>query len=89
MAEEKENEGFVELYDLTKKEVIARAPLAEVRFIPRAGERIFLSVGGPKDWESYSVVTVEYFLGYDQSTGEPAPLLRGMGRITVYVEPSK
>jgi len=90
MAGENDNEGFVELYDLTKKQAVARALLAEIRFMPRAGERIFISVGGPKDWESYTVVRVEYFLGYDQSTNEPAQsLMRGMGRVTLYVEPSK
>src|SRR5215831_17879855 len=90
MAGENHNEGFVELYDLTKKQAVARALLAEIRFMPRAGERIFISVGGPNNWESYTVVTVEYFLGYDQSTNEPAhSLMRGMGRVTLYVEPSK
>ena len=90
MAGENDNEGFVELYDLTKKQAVARAPLAEIRFMPRAGERIFIPVGGPKNWESYTVVTVEYFLGYDQSTNDPArSLMRGIGRVTLYVEPSK
>ena len=90
MATENDNEGFVELYDVTKKQAVARTPLAEIRFIPRAGERIFISVGGPGDWDSYTVVSVEYFLGYDQSTGEPSrSLIRGMGRVTLYVEPSK
>jgi hypothetical protein len=90
MAAENDNEGFVELFDLVKKEAVARAPLAEIRFIPRAGERIFISVGGPKNWVSYTVVTVEYFLGYDPSTNEPArSLVRGMGRVTLYVESSE
>jgi hypothetical protein len=90
MATENDNEGFLELYDLTTKQPVARAPLAEIRFMPRAGERIFISMGGPGGWESYTVVTVEYFLGYDQSTDEPArSLTRGMGRVTLYVEPSK
>ena len=42
MAGENDNEGFVELYDLTKKQAVARAPLAETRFMPRAGEPIFI-----------------------------------------------
>ena len=89
MAGENDNEGFVELYDLTNKQAVARAPLAEIRFMPRAGERIFISMGGPKDWMSYTVDTVEYFLGYDQSTNEPArSLTRGIGRVTLYVRPS-
>jgi len=90
MATENDNEGFLELYDLTKKQAVARAPFEQIRFMPRAGERIFISVGEPGQWESYTVVTVEYFLGYDQSTDEPArSLMRGMGRVTLYVEPSK
>ena len=89
MTRENDNEGFAELFDLTKKQVVARTPLAEIKFMPRAGERIFISVEGPGDWESYTVVTVEYFLGYDQSTDEPSrSLMRGMGRVTLYVEPS-
>jgi len=90
MATKDDNEAFLELYDLTKKQAVARVPLEDFRFIPRVGERIFISVGGPGDWDSYTVVTVEYFLGYDKVTREPArSLARGMGRITLYVEPSK
>jgi hypothetical protein len=90
MATENDNEGYLELFDLTKKQVVGRAPLAEIRFMPHAGERIFFPVDGPGDWESYTVVTAEYFLGYDQSTNKPArSLIRGMGRVTLYVEPSK
>lgn len=90
MATENDNEGYLELFDLTKKQVVSKAPLAEIRFMPRAGERIFISVDGPGDWESYTVVTSEYFLGYDRSTNKPAQsLMRGMGRVTLYVEPSK
>jgi hypothetical protein len=69
MALESDNEGFVELYDLTKKQVVARTPLAEVRFMPRAGESIFISVHGPGDWDSCTVVNVEYFFGYDSVSG--------------------
>jgi hypothetical protein len=89
MAGENDNEGFVELDDLTKKQAVARAPLAEISFMPRAGERIFISAGGPKECESYTVVTVEYFLGYDRSTNEPArSLMLGMGRVTSAVPQS-
>jgi hypothetical protein len=88
--DQNDNAGFVELYDLTKRQVVAKAPLTEIRFIPRAGERIFISVRGPRDWDSYTVMNVEYFLGYDESTNVPArSVLRGMGRVTLYVEPSK
>jgi hypothetical protein len=90
MTTENGNEPFVELFDLTKKQTVVKTPLAEIRFMPRAGERIFIPLDGPERWESFTVVTVEYFLGYDQSTNEPArSLMQGMGRVTLYVEPSK
>ena len=90
MATEKEDEAYLELYDVAKKETVAKTPLAKVRFIPRSGERIFLALHGPGDWTSYTVVDVQYFLGYDSSTGKPARSgSEGIGRITLYVEPSK
>jgi hypothetical protein len=82
-------ESCLELYDVAKKEKVAEAPLTEIRFIPRTGERIFARQG-TGDWDSYTVVAVEYFLGYDPSTGEPSRSVSGgMGRITLYVEASK
>jgi len=57
--------------------------------MPRAGEHLHFRA---RSWRLgfLYVVTVEYFLGYDQSTGEPSrSLMRGMGRVTLYVEPSK
>jgi hypothetical protein len=90
MAMKKEDESYLELYDVAKKEKVARAPLKDIRFIPRTGERIFISVDGPGDWDSYTVVAVEYFLGYDLPTGEPSQSMSsGIGRITLYVESSK
>jgi hypothetical protein len=85
MATEKANQTYLELYDVEKKEKVAEAPLAEIRFIPRTGERIFIPVKGPKDWDSYTVVAVEYFLG-ETSAGEPS---LSFGKITLYVEESK
>ena len=81
-------ESYLELYDVVKKEKVAKASLAEIRFIPRAGERIFISHNGPGNWDSYTVVNVEYFLGYDPATGESS-VSGGIGRITLYVEASK
>jgi hypothetical protein len=90
MASKKQPESCLELYDVATKEKVAGAPLAEIRFIPRKGERIFLPLQGAGDWKSYNVVSVDYFLGYDRSTGEPSrSLSAGVGRITLYVEPSK
>lgn len=44
-----ENEGFIELYDLTTKTVVSKVPLTHIRFIPRAGERILISPTGRGD----------------------------------------
>jgi len=90
MATEMENESYLEVYDIDKKESVARTPLAKVRFIPRSGERIFIALQGPGNWVSYTVLDVHYFLGYDSSTGKPARSgSEGVGRVTLYVEPSK
>jgi hypothetical protein len=90
MATKKEDQGYLELYDVAKREKVAKAPLAEIRFIPRTGERIFIALSGPGDWDSYTVVAVEYFVGLDASTGEPSRSVSGgIGRITLYVEASK
>ena len=90
MASKKEDESYIELYDVARKEKVAKAPLAEIKFVPRTGERIFIPLQRAGDWDSYTVVGVEYFLGYDRSTGEPArSASKGIGRITLYVEASK
>ena len=90
MASKKEDESYLELYDVAKKEKVAKAPLAKIKFVPRTGERIFIPLQGAGDWDSYTVVAVEYFLGYDPSTGEPSrSVSKGIGRITLYVEASK
>jgi hypothetical protein len=83
------DESCLELYDVATKEKVAEAPLAKIKFVPRAGERIFIALQGG-DWKSFDVISVEYFLGYDRSTGEPSrSVSAGVGRITLYVEPSK
>ena len=90
MAVEKENQSYLELFDIAKKEKVASAPLAEIRFIPRTGERIFIPLKGPGDWDCYTVISVEYFLGYDASTGKPARTMStGIGKVTLYVDESK
>jgi hypothetical protein len=90
MATEKESESYLELYDIAKKEIVAKTPLAKIRFIPRSGERIFIALQGPGKWTSYTVVDVQYFLGYDSHTGKPSRSgSEGVGRVTLYVEPSK
>ncbi len=90
MASKKNDESYLELYDVAEKEKVAKTPLADIKYIPRSGERIFIPLNGPKDWSSYTVVAVEYFLGYEPSSGEPARSVSGgFGRITLYVEASK
>ena len=89
MAAEMETESYLEVYEVAKKESVAKTPLAKVRFIPRSGERLFLALE-PGKWMSYTVVDVQYFLGYESSTGKPSRSgSKGFGRITLYVEPSK
>ena len=89
MASNKEEESYLELYDLARKEKVAKAPLAEIKFVPRTGERIFVPLQGPGDWDSYTVVAVEYFLGYDPSGQPSRSVSKGIGRVTLYVEASK
>ena len=90
MTTEKETESYLELYDVSKEEIVAKTSLAKVRFIPRSGERIFIAVQGPGDWMSYTVLDVHYFLGLDSHTGKPSRSgSEGIGRITLYVEASK
>jgi hypothetical protein len=80
MLTKEDAESYLELYDVAKKGESDESSLAEIRFIPRTGERIFISHNGPGNWDSYTVVAVEYFLGYDPSTGEPSrSVSRGIG----------
>jgi hypothetical protein len=90
MATKMKNESYLELYDVAKEETVAKTPLAKVRFIPRSGERIFIALKGPGTWMSYTVLDVQYFLGYDSITGKPSRSgSEGSSRVTLYVEPSK
>ena len=85
MAAEKEDSSYVELFDVARKEKVAHATLAAIKFLPRTGERIFIPVKGSKRWDAYTVVAVEYFLGED-SAGEAS---LSFAKITLYVEESK
>jgi hypothetical protein len=80
-----ENEGFIEVYDLTTKTVISKVPVTHLKFIPRAGERILISLTGAGDWRSYKVLDVEYFLNYDPLRNVPQTASEA-GKITLYVE---
>ena len=83
-----EHKGFLELYDLSKKTVVSKLPLARCKFLPRVGERVLISLAGRGDWESYKVLDVEYFLNYDPIEGAPETPSEA-GKITLYVEPAK
>ncbi len=90
MALKQEHESYLELFGVARKEKVAKALLADIRFVPRTGERIFIPLNGVRDWDSYTVVAVEYFLGYDKSAGEASRSISGrVGGITLYVEGSK
>ena len=80
-----ENEGFIELYDVTTKTVISKVPVTHLKFIPRAGERILISLTGARDRRSYKVLDVEYFLNYDPLRNVPQTASEA-GKITLYVE---
>ena len=83
-----ENEGFIELFDLTTKTVVSKVPLTDLKFIPRVGERVLISPTGPGDWRPYKVLDVEYFLNYDPIRNVPT-LPSEAGKITLYVEATK
>ena len=88
MSEFQQEQSYLELFDVSKKRPVAKAPLTAINHLPCTGERIFLPLHRPGEWEAYTVAAVEYFVG-----GEPAsdgPLESpGMVRVTLYVEPSK
>ena len=88
MSEAQQNQSYVELFDISKKECVAKASLARIPHLPRTGERIFLPLQLPGDWEAYTVVAVEYFLGGTQPAGVRPHEASGMDRVTLYVERS-
>ena len=89
MALRQKHESYLELFDVARKEKVAKAPLTDIRFVPRTGERIFVPLQGSGDWDSYTVVAVEYFLGYNPSGQPSRSVSKGIGRVTLYVEASK
>ena len=88
MSEAQQNQSYVELFDISKKASVAKAPLAAIPHLPRKGERIFLPLHQPGDWEAYTVVAVEYFLGGKRSASEGPHESSGTDRVTLYVERS-
>ncbi len=88
MSGSQQNQSYVELFDISKKESVARASLAAIPHLPRTGERIFLPLHQPGTWERYTVVAVEYFVGSESVAGDRPLDASGMDRITLYVEKS-
>ena len=62
MSEIEQKQSYVELFDISKNEPIAKAPLVEITHLPRTGERIFLRHPISGEWEGYTVMNLEYFL---------------------------
>ena len=48
MADNENPESWLELFDVEKKQTITKARLADIRFIPRVGEHIFIPLHSPK-----------------------------------------
>jgi hypothetical protein len=88
MSEPQQNQSYLELFDISKKQSVAKAPLAAIHHLPRTGERIFIPLHQPGDWEAYTVVAVEYFLGGTQPASPRPHEASGMDRVTLYVERS-
>jgi hypothetical protein len=89
MPELQQEQNYIEMFDITTNKSVARAPLAAISHLPRTGERIFLPLHRPGDWEAFTVVTVEYFVGGEPLTSEGPLESPGLVRITLYVKPSK
>ena len=87
MSAPRENQRYVELFDISKNAAVARAPLSAIPHLPRKDERIFLPLHQPGDWVAYTVVAVEYFVGGEPVDGE---LFQGSGtdRVTLFVQQS-
>ena len=51
MPEAQQEQNYLELFDISKKTAIAKAPLAAISHMPRMGERIFLPLHRPGECE--------------------------------------
>jgi len=89
MSEPEQEQSYVELFDVSKNAPIAKAPLAGITHLPRAGERIFLRHPITGDWEAYIVMNIEYFLAGEPAGSDGSLESLGMVRITVFVERSR
>jgi hypothetical protein len=83
--EKEQKKSYFELFDVSKKSVIATVPLDQIKHMPRTGERIFLPLHEPGDWVAFKILDIEYFLRTKEGPLDDP----GMLRVTVYVEESK
>jgi hypothetical protein len=88
MPELQQEQNYIEMFDITTNKSVARAPLAAISHLPRTGERIFLPLHRPGDWEAFTVVTVEYFVGGEPLTSDGPLESPGLVRVTLYVKRS-
>ena len=86
MSDIEPKQSYVELFEVSKDEAVARAPLAEIPHLPRVGERVFLRHPTAGEWHSYTVLNIEYFLADSPAISEGPLQSPGMVRITLYVE---
>jgi hypothetical protein len=88
MSDLQPEQSYVEMFDVSKKTAVAKAPLSAISHLPRTGERIFLPLHRPGNWEAYTVVSVEYFVGGEPLASEGPLESPGLVRVTLYVERS-
>jgi hypothetical protein len=49
MADNENRESWLELFDVEKKQIITKARLADIRFISRIGEHIFIPLSRARE----------------------------------------
>lgn len=82
MPEQEQKRDYLELFDVSENSSIGTVPIDKVKHLPRIGERIFLPLHHPRDWDEFKSVDIQYFLSTSESqVGEP-----GTVRVTLYAE---
>jgi hypothetical protein len=86
MSASRESQRYVELFDISKNEAVAKAPLSAIPHLPRKDERIFLPLHQPGEWAAYGR-SGGVLRGGERVGGE---LFQGSGtdRVTLFVEQS-
>jgi hypothetical protein len=72
----------VELVDVTSRQTVKKGP--NPGFLPRAGEIVLVPLG-PESWARYKVLTLEYFMDYEDDPGKPESQTSYF-KITIYAE---